>query len=144
MNTLAALEHYNSLCDEIDSYMHEENSHLRSNGSDEGLLVERKSALLAKLDSALQRLRAAGPVKSADHAASCEVRKRVLAKIMKLLLLSRESEQLLLKNSVRSTPRFEAPQPSPSRLANTYKTHKPAPKAAIKPAPKPESSWVVW
>jgi len=143
MNTLAALEHYNSLCDEIDSYMHEENSHLRSNGSDEGLLVERKSALLAKLDSALQRLRAAGPVKSADHAASCEVRKRVLAKIMKLLLLSRESEQLLLKNSVRSMPRFEA-QPSPSRLANTYKTHKPAPQAAIKPAPKPESSWVVW
>ena len=144
MNTLAALEHYNSLCDEIDSYMHEENSHLRSNGSDEGLLVERKSALLAKLDSALQRLRAAGPVKSADHAASCEVRKRVLAKIMKLLLLSRESEQLLLKNSVRSMPRFEAPQPSASRLASTYKAHKPAPKAVVKPAPKAESSWVVW
>ena len=144
MNTLAALEHYNSLCDEIDSYMHDENSHLRANGSDDSRLVERKSAILAKLDSALQRLRAAGPVKSADHAASCEVRKRVLAKIMKLLLLSRESEQLLLKSSVRSMPRFEAPQPSPSRLANTYKTHKPAPKAAIKPAPKPESSWVVW
>jgi hypothetical protein len=144
MNTLAALEHYNSLCDEIDSYMHEENAHLRSNGSDEALLVERKSALLGKLDTALQRLRAAGPVKSADHAASCEARKRVLAKIMKLLLLSRESEQLLLKNSVRSIPRFEAPQPTPSRLANTYKTHKPAPKAAVKPAAKPESSWVVW
>jgi flagellar biosynthesis/type III secretory pathway chaperone len=144
MNTLAALEHYNSLCDEIDSFMNDENAHLRSSGSEDARLAERKSALVAKLDTALQRLRAAGPVKSADHAASCEARKRVLAKIMKLLLLSRESEQLLLKNSVRSMPRFEAPQPSASRLASTYKAHKPAPKTVVKPAPKAESSWVVW
>jgi hypothetical protein len=144
MNTLAALEHYNSLCDEIDIFMNDENAHLRSSGTDDGQLAVRKSALLSKLDSALQRLRAAGPVKSADHAASCEARKRVLAKIMKLLLLSRESEQLLLKNSVRSMPRFEAPQPSASRLASTYQTHKTATKAAVKPAPKAESSWVVW
>jgi hypothetical protein len=144
MNTLAALEQYSALCDELDLYMNEENSHLRANGNDQQLIVDRKRQILAKLEDALGFLRAAGPVKSADHAASSEVRKRVLAKVLKLLLLSRESEQLLLKNSVRSIPRFEAPQPTPSRLANTYKTHKPAPKAAVKSAAKPESSWVVW
>lgn len=113
MNTLAALEQYSTLCDELDLYMHEENSHLRANGNDQRLLVDRKRQILSKLEDALSFLRAAGPVKSADHAASTEVRKRVLAKVLKLLLLSRESEQLLLKNSVRTAPRMEAPQPTP-------------------------------
>jgi hypothetical protein len=122
MNTLAALEQYSDLCDELDTYMHEENSHLRSSGNDQELLVDRKRQILNKLDGALTLLRSAGPVKSADHAASTEVRKRVLAKVLKLLLLSRESEQLLLKNSVRTAPRLETPSaqsdPFGQRLQN--------------------------
>lgn len=141
MNTLAALEQYSTLCDELDLYMHEENSHLRSSGNDQHLLVDRKRQLLSKLEGALEFLRAAGPVKSADHAASGEVRKRVLAKLLKLLLLSRESEQLLLKNSVRTAPRVEAAQPTPTRLANAYKSHKPASRPV---ATQAEGSWVVW
>jgi hypothetical protein len=140
MNTLAALEQYSTLCDELNLYMHEENSHLRANGNDQRLLVDRKRQILSKLEDALSFLRAAGPVKSADHAASTEVRKRVLAKVLKLLLLSRESEQLLLKNSVRTAPRMEAPQPTPARLARAYKTHKPARPVAT----QAEGSWVVW
>ncbi len=140
MNTLAALEQYSTLCDELDLYMHEENSHLRANGNDQRLLVDRKRQILSKLEDALSFLRVAGPVKSADHAASTEVRKRVLAKVLKLLLLSRESEQLLLKNSVRTAPRMEAPQPTQARLATAYKTHKPARAVAT----QAEGSWVVW
>ncbi|MEI8292938.1 MAG: hypothetical protein WCG66_02995 [bacterium] len=140
MNTLAALEQYNDLCDELDAYMHEENSHLRASGQDQELLVNRKRQILGKLEAALTNVRSAGPVKSADHAASAEVRKRVLAKVLKLLLLSRESEQLLLKNTVRTAPRLEAAQPTPARLASTYKTHKPARAAAT----QAEGSWVVW
>ena len=140
VNTLVALEQYNSLCDELDRYMSEENAHLRSGGHDEEILVTRKRVIVEKLEGALDFLRAAGPVKSAEHAASCEVRKRVLGKVLKLLLLSRESEQMLLKNSVRHTPRFSAPQPTPVRLVDTYKTHKPAPVAAT----QAEGSWVVW
>ena len=139
MNTLAALEQYSTLCDELDLYMNEENSHLRANDNKQ-LLVDRKRQILTKLVDALNVLRAAGPVKSADHAASSEVRKRVLAKVLKLLLLSRESEQLLLKNSVRSAPRMEAPQPTQARLATAYKTHKPARPIAT----QAEGSWVVW
>jgi len=140
MNTLAALDHYNSLCDELDSFMHEENSQLRFNGGDENLLVDRKRGILAKLEGALQMLRVAGPVRTADHAASCEVRKRVMAKILKLLLLSRESEQLLLKNSLRAAPRVEAPKVAPARLASTYKTKK----TPAKGTSQAEGSWAVW
>lgn len=140
MNTLAALDHYNSLCDELDSFMHEENSQLRSSGGDENLLVDRKRGILQKLENALQMLRVAGPVRTADHAASCEVRKRVMAKILKLLLLSRESEQLLLKYSVRTAPRVEAPKATPARLASTYKTRK----TPAKGTSQAEGSWAVW
>jgi hypothetical protein len=140
MNTLAALEQYSTLCDELDLYMNEENSHLRANGNNQQLLVNSKRQVLTKLEDALNLLRAAGPVKSADHAASSEVRKRVLAKVLKLLLLSRESEQLLLKNSVRSAPRMEDPQPTQARLARAYKTDKPARSIAT----QAEGSWVVW
>ena len=143
MNTLAALKQYDVLCDELDSYMQEENAHLRSNGSDEEILVGRKRQILEKLDGALVFLREAGPVRSAEHAASGEVRKRVLAKILKLLLLSRESEQLLLKNSLRAAPRAGTPVPTPTRLANAYKSHKPV--GAPAPAKtQAEGNWAVW
>lgn len=140
MNTLAALDHYNSLCDELDNFMHEENSLLRSNGSDGNNLLDRKRGILEKLEGALQMLRTAGPVRTAEHAASCEVRKRVMAKILKLLLLSRESEQLLLKNSVRTAPLPEAPKATPARLASAYKTRKPAARGTS----QAEGSWAVW
>jgi len=142
MNTLAALEQYNTLCDEISTYMHEENAHLRASGSDEEVLVSRKRQMIGKLEGALEFLRVSGPVKSAEHAASCEVRKKVLGKILKLLLLSRESEQLLLKNSVRAVPRVEAPQPTPKKVINAYKSQKPAPRSVG--TSQAEGSWSVW
>lgn len=142
MTTLAALEHYNGLCDELDRYMQEENSHLRSSGTDESLLVDRKKAILAKLDVALASLREAGPVKTTEHAASAEVRKRVLNKILKLLLLSREGEQLLLKNSAMSAPKPVSAPVSSAKVANTYRSGKSAkPQAQQTQA---DSSWVVW
>lgn len=140
MNTLSALERYNSLCDELDFFMHEENASLRYSSSEENAQIDRKKQIVAKLHEALQGLRVAGPVKSAEHAASCEIRKRVLAKILKLLLLSRESEQLLLKNSVRTVAKVESTVPTPAKLIKTYKTHR----ATTPAATQAEGSWVVW
>ena len=140
MNTLAALDHYNSLCDELDSFMHEENSQLRFQPADGNQLLERKRGILEKLEGALQMLRVAGPVRTAEHSASCEIRKRVMAKILKLLLLSRESEQLLLKNSVRNVAKVEPAVPTPAKLIKTYKTHR----ATTPAATQAEGSWVVW
>jgi hypothetical protein len=140
MNTLAALDHYNSLCDELDSFMHEENSQLRSHPADGIQFLDRKRGILEKLGGALQLLRVAGPVRTAEHSASCEIRKRLMGKILKLLLLSRESEQLLLKHSVMTAPRMEEPKATPERLANTYKTRR-TPAKGISQA---EGSWVVW
>lgn len=140
MNTLAALDHYNSLCDELDSFMHEENSQLRFQPADGNQLLDRKRGILEKLEGALQMLRVAGPVRTAEHSASCEIRKRVMAKILKLLLLSRESEQLLLKHSVMTAPRMEQPKATPARLATTYKTRK----TPAKGTSQAEGSWVVW
>ena len=140
MNTLAALEHYNSLCDELDAFMHQENSRLRSNTLDDSTQMTRKKQIIEKLTHALDGLRTAGPVKSAEHSASCEVRKRVLAKILKLLLLSRESEQLLLKNTVLTAPKVETPQPAPAKVVKAYKTQRETSKAST----QAEGSWVVW
>jgi hypothetical protein len=63
-----------------------------------------------------------------------------LAKILKLLLLSRESEQLLLKNSVRTVAKVEPALPTPAKLIKTYKTHR----ATAPAATQAEGSWVVW
>lgn len=148
MSTLAALERYDSLCDELHSYMHEENEHLRASGSDESLLVERKQEIIGKLEGALEALREAGPVRSAEHAASAEIRKKVSAKIMKLLLLSRESEQLLLKNSMGRPSAAGSLRPTPVSVAATYKTRKSSP-GRVPAAPpagstQAEGSWSVW
>jgi len=143
MNTLAALEQYSTLCDELSDYMHEENAHLRDHGQDEAVLVDRKRQMIGKLEGALEFLRVSGPVKSAEHSASCEVRKKVLGKILKLLLLSRESEQLLLKNSVRVMPRMEAPQPTPKRVINAYNQPQKAPARSVGTS-QAEGSWSVW
>lgn len=142
MNTLAALEQYNTLCDEISDYMHEENAHLRASGVDEEMLVTKKRHMIGKLEGALEFLRLSGPVKSAEHSASCEVRKKVLGKILKLLLLSRESEQLLLKNNVRAVPRAEVPQPTPKKVISAYKAQKT--EIRMSGTSQAEGSWSVW
>ena len=142
MNTLAALEQYDNLCDEISEYINEENAQLRANSGDEEMLVSRKRQMIGKLEGALEFLRLSGPVKSAEHVASCEVRKKVLGKILKLLLLSRESEQLLLKNNVRQAPRMDMPQPTPKKVVNLYKTRKADPR--VVGTSQAEGSWSVW
>lgn len=142
MNTLAALEQYSTLCDEISAYMHDENAHLRASGEDEEMLVTKKRQIIGKLEGALEFLRLSGPVKSAEHAASCEVRKKVLGKILKLLLLSRESEQLLLKNTVRAVPRAEVPQPTPKKVISAYKAQKT--EIRMSGTSQAEGSWSVW
>jgi hypothetical protein len=121
MNTLDVLEKYSRLCDDLDAFMQEENRELRANGSIE-TFAERKQLVVVQLTDALADLRAAAPTDRAQLGTARELRDHVLQKLLKLLLLSRESEQHLLRNL---TP---ARRPAPMRaggaqLHNIYQAH---------------------
>ena len=98
--TATLLENYSCLCDEVEGFMHDENADLRCHGSDGSGWVDRKKSIIGHIDTLLQQMRQEafsdvlhpGPVR--------ELRDQVMKKLLKLLLLSRENEHLLLKNSV--------------------------------------------
>jgi hypothetical protein len=100
------LENYSCLCDEVEGFMRDENTDLRCNGTDGSEWVGRKKSIIGHIESLLQQMRDEafhdvlhpGPIR--------EMRDQVMKKLLKLLLLSRENEHLLLKNSLphRFTP----------------------------------------
>jgi hypothetical protein len=81
-----------------------------------------QEASLARLTGALAELRQAVPAERSRAVAAREARDRVLQKLLKLLLLSRESEQLLLKNLSPSRRAAPAP-PSNALLRGTYRSY---------------------
>jgi len=121
MNTLAVLEKYSRLCDELDDLMQEENRELRASGSSD-VYAERKQLAVVQLNDALTDLRAAAPTDRVQQGAARELRDRVLQKLLKLLLLSRESEQLLLRHL---TPARKAVpmRAGGAQLRNIYQAH---------------------
>jgi hypothetical protein len=98
--TAELLDNYSCLCDEVEGFMRDENTDLRCNGTDGSEWVGRKKSIIGHVDSLLQQMRGEafrdvlhpGPVR--------EMRDQVMKKLLKLLLLSRENEHLLLKNSL--------------------------------------------
>lgn len=98
--TAELLENYTCLCDEVEGFMRDENTDLRCQGSDGSGWVDRKKLIIGHIDSLLHQMRKEafsdvlhpGPVR--------ELRDQVMKKLLKLLLLSRENEHLLLKNSL--------------------------------------------
>jgi hypothetical protein len=121
MNTLDVMEKYSQLCDELDAFMQEENRELRTTGSAPAFL-SRKEEAAAKLADAVASLRAAEPADRTAQGSVREMRDRVLQKLLKLLLLSRESEQLLLK-SMSPAKRAAPPRTSAALLRNAYRSH---------------------
>jgi hypothetical protein len=122
MNTLDVLEKYSRLCDELDTFMQEENRDLRAGGSTEAF-AERKQLAVVQLTDALTDLRAAAPADRAQLGAARETRDRVLQKLLKLLLLSRESEQLLLRAMSPSSRKPAPVRPGGAQLRNIYQAH---------------------
>jgi hypothetical protein len=113
--TATLLENYSCLCDEVEGFMRDENTDLRCFGTDGSEWVERKKSIIGHVDSLLQQMRdeafrdvlQPGPVR--------ELRDQVMKKLLKLLLLSRENEHLLLKNSL---PHRFLPASLPARPAS--------------------------
>jgi len=119
------IKRHNDLCDEVHQVLHEENRILRSTGKppDETFL-EKKRNLLPLLDEsveALKKLRSAGEPKTSRGRELVESGQK---KMMKLFLLDRENEQLLLKATAaasRPNPAGNSPQQGLRRGPPSFK-----------------------
>jgi hypothetical protein len=112
---------HQQICDELHGLALEENAFLqREKRPPDPALLERKAALLARLESSLAGLRAAPRPDPSRRAALDRARSR----IMQILQLDRENEQLLLRYSLSrpAAPNAPAPPP-PSALDRLYSRH---------------------
>jgi hypothetical protein len=138
MTSTEALQIHLSLCDELHQLALEENRFLKQQQRvPDAPLLDRKRALLARLDGSLATIKA-GNASSANAAPAGgradplrkEVIEKARAKILQILHLDRENEQLLLRYSlgVRS-PRTPPPSAvpaspaSPSLVQRLYDRH---------------------
>jgi hypothetical protein len=125
MTTLEALQQHRALSEELHQLALEENRHLRLNQTAPGAeLLDRKRTLLERLDSVLSALREV-PQGSANGTACREAIEQTKSRILQILQLDRENEQLLLRHSLgqgRTAP-TAAPAPAPTVLQKIYQRH---------------------
>jgi hypothetical protein len=132
MTSTEALQTHLILCDELYQLALEENRFLKQNQrSPDAALLDRKRVLLGRLDTSLAALKtgsapSATPAIPSRDPARKEIIEKARAKILQILHLDRENEQLLLRYSLALRPRFNAPAaPAPAAPA----TAAPAPAA---------------
>lgn len=100
MNQLTTLQQHHALCDEIHAAVLNENRFLRQHQrAPDAALTERKRALLAKLDESLNALREVPAASARDPEARGQLEK-TRARILQILQLDQENEQLLLRCSL--------------------------------------------
>jgi hypothetical protein len=121
MTTPEALQKHLAVCDELYQLALEENRHLKQHRrAPDSALLDRKRALLDQLDRSLTSLRTE---KAGGESARStpQLMEKVRARILQVLQLDKENEQLLLRASlsrgVESTP---APAPDPAILQKIY------------------------
>ena len=114
MNQLELIRNHHRLCDEIHQCVMEENRFLRQHQrAPEATFVDRKGALLEKLDGSLAALRAV-PAASVRDLEAREQLEKTRGRILQILQLDKENEQLLLRASLASTRSVNAAQPAAS------------------------------
>jgi len=123
MTPLEALQQHLQLCDEIHALALEENRFLQQNQrAPDAPLNERKRTLIARLDETLAALRAATPDGS-SHPAQRQALEKTRARILQVLQLEKENEQLLLRFSLAGN-RPAAPTAMPAgMLQKIYQRH---------------------
>ena len=133
---MEALRHHQNLCDELHQLALEENRFLKQNQRvPDAPLLEKKRDLLARLDESLSAIKAGNAGDSSGTAARpdparSEIIEKSRAKLLQILHLDRENEQLLLRYSlgVRPTrPVQNPPAPAPSspgHLQRLYDRHR--------------------
>ncbi len=126
MTALEALQQHQQLCDELHELALEENRFLQQNRrAPDAALLDRKRALLGRLDEALNALRSA-PRDGADSTFK-QALEKARTRILQILQLDRENEQLLLRYSLTGGQSERAPATpaaSPSMLQKIYQRHR--------------------
>jgi hypothetical protein len=103
MTQLETIQEHHRLCDEIHQCVQDENRFLRTQQrAPDAALIERKRALLARLDTSLDALRTL-PAASARDPATRDALEKSRARILQILQLDKENEQLLLRSSLGAT-----------------------------------------
>jgi hypothetical protein len=123
MTPLEALQQHRALCDELHQLALEENRFLQQHRAAPGAdLLERKRALLTRLDQTLTALR-----ESPRGGAGTEFRdaiEQTRSRILQILQLDKENEQLLLRYSLAAArPASATTAPSASLLHRIYQQH---------------------
>lgn len=125
MTPLQALQQHHQLCDELHALALEENRFLQQNQRPpDAALIEKKKALLARLDETLAALKAAQG-NDGNQAALRQALEKTRARILQVLQLEKENEQLLLRFSLTGT-RPTASTPTvmpPGMLQKIYQRH---------------------
>jgi len=125
MTPMQALQQHQQLCDELHEFALEENRFLQQNRrTPDAPLLERKRTLLSRLDETLAALRGA----SREGVNAPEFRQAIektRTRILQILQLDRENEQLLLRFSLTGgrTHVSATPATSPSVLQKIYQRH---------------------
>lgn len=123
MNAREFLEKYAQFCDEIHAMTQEENERLRASRPLDEAFLGAKRELRERLAFALEQLRTVQPADAADRPAVRDLKARVQQKLLKVLLLNRETEQLLLKSSAGVSTRSTVPVQNMGRVRNAYLQH---------------------
>ena len=126
MTPTEALQNHLSLCDEIHQLALEENRFLKQHQRPpDAALLERKRGLLVRLDESLTALKAnAAPAAGRPDPARKETIEKARAKILQILHLDRENEQLLLRHSFGARPPAPVvPAPHVSQVQRIYDRH---------------------
>ncbi len=121
MTQSETLQTHQQLCDDLHRCALEENRFLRQHQhAPDATLVERKRTLLSRLDDSLAALRTV-PAASARDATTQERLERSRTRILQILQLDRENEQLLLRCSLAGPRSATAPAaPSAVLLQKIY------------------------
>ena len=121
MTPTEALQQHQQLCDELHQCALEENRFLRQHQRPlSAELIDRKRALLVKLDQSLSSLRTvpAGRVREPE---TRDLLEHTRARILQILQLDKENEQLLLRFSLSGAkPAGSAASPSSALLQKIY------------------------
>jgi hypothetical protein len=125
MTPMQALQQHQDLCNELHQLALEENSFLQQHRRTPDVeLLDRKKGLLARLDETLAALRTV-PRNSADSTAFRTALDKTRARILQILQLDKENEQLLLRFSLANAGGITPPMAAPnaSVLQKIYQRH---------------------
>jgi hypothetical protein len=121
MTTLETLQKHLQVCDELYQLALEENRHLKEQRRPaEATLLDRKRALLEQLDKTLTSLRSSNATGEAGRETRPLVEK-LRGRILQILQLDKENEQLLLRASLsRGIEPVAPPAPGTALLQKIY------------------------